>query len=170
MHRSTLVGLVVEAWKDLDRAVAGLSAEDAVKRHAGGSSFAWTLAHVTHQVDVWVNVRFAKHPPHPVVAQDRFRFGGTGDASEWEAIQQGVKEVRERALAYLADKSDEDLEATVPYTGSHVRLRELGALSLRYALYRAVSHHYFHIGEVASKRDALGHKVGDYPGTLEESI
>ena len=34
---------------------------------------------------------------------------------------------------------------------------------------RTISHHYFHIGEIASKRDRLGHQVGDYPGALTES-
>ena len=170
MPKSKLVGLLVESWKDFDRVVAGLSREDAVKRLGGGSSFAWTLAHATHQVDVWVNVRFAKHSPHAVISRDQFRFGGTGEAENWDEVLKGVQEVRERALAYLADKSDEGLKATVPYTGSHVRLKQLGVLSLRYALYRAVSHHYFHIGEIASKRDGIGHKVGDYPGTLDESI
>ena len=43
-------------------------------------------------------------------------------------------------------------------------------ISPRYALMRISAHHYFHIGEIAWKRDRLGHSVGDYPGRLEASL
>jgi hypothetical protein len=43
-------------------------------------------------------------------------------------------------------------------------------VNLRYLVMRAVAHHYFHIGEVAAKRDKLGHKVGDYPGSLADAM
>jgi hypothetical protein len=35
---------------------------------------------------------------------------------------------------------------------------------------RFIAHAYFHIGEVASKRDMLGHEAGDYPGALRHSL
>jgi hypothetical protein len=60
---------------------------------------------------------------------------------------------------------DADLTRTVPYDGSLLALWATG-LSLRYTLARIAAHHYVHIGEIAAKRDALGHQVGDYPGLL----
>ncbi len=33
-----------------------------------------------------------------------------------------------------------------------------------------LTHHYFHIGEIATKRSRLGQQVGDYPGPLEECV
>ena len=57
----------------------------------------------------------------------------------------------------------------MPYDGSFSRLRETG-LPLSYALLRTCAHHYFHIGEIATKRGALGQRVGEYPGLLEDCI
>ena len=90
-------------------------------------------------------------------------------ADEWTAVQGGVGEVRDAARRYLENMTDEDLNLSIPYSGSVTSLRERG-LVLRYAIMRSSAHHYFHIGEIVSKRDRLGHDVGDYPGLLEECI
>ncbi len=168
MPKSKLVALLFETWNETDRVFDGLEEENAVRQHHGGSSFAWTLAHVANQVDARVNVGFHGAEPHPLISQDRFRFGGTGEAEDWDAIRQGVAEIRDTARAYLDGLDDQGLDATAAYTGfSKLRGRDI---SLRYVLYRVIAHHYFHIGEVASKRDLLGHSVGDYPGLLEGAI
>ena len=169
MPKSKLVGLLFESWNDFDRALEGVTEDEAVERHFGGSSFAWTYAHGANLIDAWVNVRFGTMEPHALIGQNRYRFGGTGEPGQWQAIRQGVREVREAASGYLEHKTDEDLEIVVPYEGSFKHLRRSG-ISLRYALYRAITHHYFHLGEVASKRDMLGKSVGDYPGQLREAF
>ncbi len=169
MAPNKLVGLLFEAWKDMDRALASLSPEEASVTLDGGSSFAWTAAHVANQVDAWINVRFQGRDPHPLISMERFRIGGTGEADDWVAVLQGISEVQEAARGYLSGLSDGDLDLVIPYDGSFARLRETG-LSLRHALLRICAHHYFHIGEIASKRSAMGHEVGDYPGLLEETI
>jgi len=169
MAKSRLVGLVFEAWKDLDRVLEGLDAQDLVQNFDGGSSFAWTLAHVTNQVDAWINVRFQGREPHDLIGQDRFRIGGTGAADNWLQIEEGVSEVRRATRSYLEELQELDLDLTIPYDGSFTHLHQTG-LNLRFALLRGCVHHYFHIGEIASKRDRLGHSVGDYPGLLEESL
>ena len=64
MPGSKLVGLLFEAWKDMDRVLAELNPEEAVRPLDGGSSIAWTAAHVANQVDAWINVRFQRRPPH----------------------------------------------------------------------------------------------------------
>jgi hypothetical protein len=169
MPSSKLVGLLFEAWKDVDRVLADLEAEEAVRAPDGGSSFAWTAAHVANQVDAWINVRFQPRAPHELIGQSRFRVGGTGAADDWQAIQAGAQEVRDAARSYLEGLSESDLDLVIPYDGSLEHLRESG-LSLRYALLRICAHHYFHIGEIATKRSALGQRVGDYPGLLEDCI
>lgn len=168
MAKSKLVGLLFEAWNDLDRALAGLDDEQA--EYVGdGSSFAWTAAHVANQVDAWINVRFAGRPPHALIGETRFRMGGTGAADDWPSVRTAAAEVRRAARAYLEPLSDADLDFVIPYDGSLTYLRERG-LSLRFAVLRACAHHYFHIGEIASKRAALGHDIGDFPGALEECL
>ena len=97
MPKSKLVGLLFESWNDFDRALEGVTEDEAVERHFGGSSFAWTYAHAANLIDAWVNVRFGTMAPHALIGQDRYRFGGTGEPGQWQAIRQGVKEVREAA-------------------------------------------------------------------------
>jgi len=169
MARSKLVGLLFEAWKDMDRVLADLSAEEAVRPLDGGSSIAWTAAHPAKQVDAWINVRFQGRAPHQLVGESRFRIGGSGAADDWQAIQAAVREVRDAVRGYLEGLDEGDLDRVVPYDGAFSRLRERG-LSLRYALLRTCAHHYFHIGEIATKRGGRGQRVGEYPGLLEECI
>jgi hypothetical protein len=168
MPASKLVGLLFEAWKDVDRVLAGLDPADAVQSR-DGSSFAWTAAHVANQVDAWINVRFQRRAPHELIGLTCFRAGGTGGADAWPAIQEGAREVRDAARTYLEDMNESDLDLTLPYDGSLSHLRESG-LSLRHAVLRIAAHHYYHVGEIATKRSALGQRVGDYPGLLEECI
>lgn len=162
-----LAALLFDAWDDLARAYDGLSPEDAVSR-ADGSSFAWTLAHTINQLD-WINVRIRGLDPHPLLGQDRFRFGGPGEAEDWPEIRAAVAEVRSGIRPYLESATRADLDRVHPYEGSIARLRETG-ITLRYAVSRVIAHHYFHLGEVATKRERLGHSVGDYPGPLEHSL
>lgn len=170
MAKSTLVGLVFEAWNDVDRVLAGVDASAATRQVDGGSSFAWTLAHLGQQVDAWLNVRLFGHPPHPLIGQDRWRMGGSGVAEDWPAIQHASAEVRALARAALADLSDADLARGVPYTGG-IALLQGRAVSLRYSLARIAAHHYFHLGEIAAVRSRrLGESVGDYPGPLAECL
>ncbi len=164
-----LVALLYDAWDDFDRASDGLAAEEAVRRVDGGSSFAWTAAHLANQVDAWVNVRIHGSRAHPLISEPRFRFGGTGAAEDRDAIRAGVREVRETARSHLGRATEATLDARLPYDGSLAHVRPVG-LTLRYALYRAITHHYFHLGEIASKRRAMGHDVGDYPGELSQSL
>ena len=161
----TLVALVLEAWQDLDRVLEGLDAETATRQPDGQSAFGWTLAHVTNQVDSWINVNFQHQPPHPLIGAPEFRAGSAGAATDWDAIRTGVDDVRRAARPYLEGLTGTDLERLVPYTGSLQPLRQHG-LRLRYALVRIAAHHYFHIGVVACQRDRMGHAVGDYPGLL----
>jgi len=170
MGTPSLVLMLFEAWKDMDRVVMGLSAQDAGVQIEGGSAFSWTVAHVTNQLDSYINVRFQGLAAHPLIGDTAFRFGGPGAPADWTAVQVGVEEVREQARAYLARLPEDDLERSIPYDGTLAVLQRAGRLSLRYTLTRIVLHHYYHIGEIATKRVLLGHEVGDYPGDLEECL
>ena len=51
MSAASPAGVLYASWEDLDRALAGLLDEEAVTRSLGGSSFAWTLAHMASTLD-----------------------------------------------------------------------------------------------------------------------
>ena len=96
MPQSKLVALVFDTWEDADRVMEGLTPEHAAENFYDGSSFAWTAGHIANTLDFWVNVRFAGHKPHPLISQSRFRFGGDGEADDWESIRCGAAEVRSK--------------------------------------------------------------------------
>ena len=163
---AALAGLVLEAWRDLDRAAADLSPEDAERRIGSASPISWTVAHCTHMVDSWLNVNFQAAEPHPFINGDVFRKGAAGDALDWQDVQLSVEEVRASARQYLESTAEEQLEQRLPYAGSIESLRESG-FSPRYAMIRITAHHYFHIGEIVAARSSLGHDIGDYTGVME---
>lgn len=168
MAHNALVGFLFDAWDDFDRVVGDVLPEDAIQPIENGSSFAWTLAHVTHTMDGWLNVRFQHVAAHPVIGHPQFRMGGTGKADDWLAIQAGVSEVCECVRRYLQHRSDTDLDLTIPYDGSIASLRQRG-ISLRYAIMRNTAHHFVHIGEIETKRNRLGQQIGVFPGALTDA-
>ena len=173
MAKSKLVGLLFETWNDLERVVDGLDPDEAVRQFDGGSSYAWTYAHMGQSVDTWINVRLRKGEPHPYLSQEQFCYGGTGAAEDWQAIREGVGEVRESIRSYLEGMEDEELDRVAVKAGSSggilARLGDVD-ISLRYIILRLCVHHYYHIGEIATKRDMRGQRVGDYPGLLEQCV
>lgn len=158
------VGQLFDAWDDLDRALAGLGPAELLEPWEGGSAFAWTYGHAANSIDAWINVRFAGNAPHPIVGAADFRIGGSGRAEDWPAIERGVREVRARARAYLHELADADLDLVIPYDGSYAPARRHG-LSLRLAILIGTAHHYYHIGEIATKRERLGRPAGDSPAS-----
>jgi hypothetical protein len=148
----------------------GLDVADATRQVDGGSSFAWTLGHVTNQLDSWVNVRLLQAPPHALFDEARWRFGGTGVADNWGEIRLAARDVRETARGYLEGLDDAALAAESPYAGTLPELQGV-QVSVRYTLQRIAAHVYFHIGEIAAVRSRrLGQSVGDYPGPLLQCI
>ena len=155
-----LVLLTYESWADLYRAIDGLTPEGATTRSHGSSAIAWTLGHVTHMVDSWINVRFQGLPPHPVIDTPDFRAGGGGDALDWTTVLGAAGEVRESARRFLDTVDDADLGRVIPYDGSIELLRGTG-LRLGYALMRITAHHYIHVGEIVTVRSRLGHATDE---------
>lgn len=166
---SVLVGAVLDAWEDVDRLLVDVEPEELLRKPSGGSSIAWSVAHLSNQLDGWLNVRFAGHPAHPVIGAARFRHGGDGTADDWNAIDGGIRDVRRRVATYLERLTEDDLRRVVPYDGAIEQARARG-LRLDYALLRVVVHHYFHIGEIAGHLGSVGKPVGAFPGPLRQAL
>ncbi len=151
-----LVGLLYESWADLDRAVSGISEEEATRHDEGGSSIAWTVAHVTQMLDSWLVARFQGVPPHPAISDAAFSTGASGEAEDWALIERSVTEVRRAARRWLEGRPDPDLGLVIPYDGSITYLRPTG-LPLSYAVLRIAAHHFTHVGEIETLRSLRGH-------------
>ncbi len=162
-----LVPLLYLSWEALDTAVAGLSAPDASVRHDGASPIAWSVGHVTHMVDSWLNVHFQGLAPDPVINDPMFYTGAPGETKDWDVVLTGVADVRARAGRLL--DADPDLDRVVPYHGSIAMLRPTG-LRLGYALMRIAAHHFMHAGEIMAVRSRLGHTFPGLPDWGPELI
>ena len=153
----TLVPLLFDAWDDLDRAYAGMTAEEATARPDGASAFGWTLRHLIGGFDFYVNEVMRGGAMHPTFAREHAEYEFSGECGDWDAIAAAAREVRAEAEAFLGGMSDADLAATVvPAWGP------FPATTLRYLLFRTVTHAYYHIGEVATRRG----REQDFPGAL----
>ncbi|HEY8599373.1 MAG TPA: hypothetical protein VIL85_13130, partial [Thermomicrobiales bacterium] len=74
-----------------------------------------------------------------------------------------VAEVYSATRRFLAPLRDIDLDLVIPYDGHIVALHPTG-LSLRHAVTMNLIHCHYHIGEIATKRNLLGHQVPHLPG------
>jgi hypothetical protein len=158
-----LIHYMYQSWADLDRVTVGLTFEEATTPYDNGSSIAWTVGHVTTQIDSWLNMRIQGIAPHPVFDRKIFRTGGDGRAENWDEIFAGMQDVRARARAFLVGNPAPDLDRTVDYDGAIVHVRITG-LSLRYALLTIAAHHFLHVGEITTIRSRLGHSLEDEIG------
>ena len=126
-----LILLMYESSAGLDRAVSGLTHEEATARHDGGICITRTLGHVSHMVDSWINVSFQRLPPHPVISHPRFRTGESGEATDWPVVLSAVREIREVGKRFLDSPQEPDLDRVIPYGGSIAFLRPLPVPTLR---------------------------------------
>ena len=165
---SRTAGLLFAAWADWDRLTDGLDFDTLSLHDEGSSSVAWSLAHVTNHLDGWINVRFQAHGPDPTIGDDTFSIGGSG-AADWARVRPAVVRVREAARPFLRQQSEQDLDRTIAYDGSHPLLRSSG-LSLRHAVLRLGAHHYLHLGEACTVVSRKRGRVPDFPGGMEETI
>ncbi len=161
--------LLLTAWEDLDWAVAGVAPADMLRQIGGGSCFAWTLAHVTFQIDSWINRRFQQLPLDPLLSSPRFGIGGDGGADDWPAVRVAVAGARERLRPFLLALDEAGLDRTLPYDGSYEPFRETG-INLRVAILQCAIHHVFHLGEIVAKRELMGYDTGSFPGSFGAAL
>jgi hypothetical protein len=160
---SALVGALFDAWDELDLVVSEPADKEMVEPWFAGSAFGWTFGHVANSADAWLNVRFQRLLPHPLIGDQHFRFGGDGRIVDWPVVAAGVAAVFAQARQFLAPLVATELDRLIPYDGSIVELRPAG-LSLRHAVTVNLVHCHYHIGEIATKRALLGHDVPHLPG------
>ena len=102
----TLVPLLFDAWDDLDRAYAGMTAEEATERPDGASAFGWTLRHLIGGFDFYVNEVMRGGAMHPTFAREHAEYEFSGECGDWEGIAAAAREVRAEAEAFFGDMSD----------------------------------------------------------------
>jgi len=161
--------LLLTAWDDLDAAIADVSPADMVQQIDGGSCFAWTIGHVTFQIDSWINRRFQHLELDPLLSSPRFGIGGDGAVDDWPTVRMAVAGVRDRLRPFLLGLSEADLKLTLPYDGSYAPFHA-GGINLGVAIVQCAIHHVFHLGEIVAKRELMGYEAGSYPGAFGAAL
>jgi hypothetical protein len=159
------VSLLLDTWDDAERVFDRLADDDATASHFDGSPFGWTLAHFTGQMNMFASVLLGRGQQPSILEGPTVYEMRAMSVADWHAVREAVAAVRRDVGDFLQALSPGDLAGmTVPATSRTPEVR------LKYMLGRFIAHAYFHIGEVASKRDMLGNSVGDYPGRLSHAL
>lgn len=144
------------------RAIAGISAEDAMKRVPPMNCVSWTVGHLA-----WQEQRYFLYFPGGTYAlpeiQEKYRCGAPPRTpplaemwSAWEritgAVDSWLDAVDVQKLTQIAVKEGKPLETT------------WGNL-----LQRVIYHYWYHLGENMAVRKILGHKgLGTLVGNIDE--
>jgi uncharacterized damage-inducible protein DinB len=142
------------ARSEFKRCLAGVSADDAVRRLMPSNSLSWIVGHLASQEQyLWVFVGQGK-----VVAPGLHELVGSGrpaTAPDWDEIWATWREVTQSADVFLDSLTAETLDA-YPQVENRVLAETYGTLLLR-----NIYHYWFHTGEAHATRQQMGH--GDLP-------
>jgi len=156
------------ARSELQRCMAGISPEDAVRRIEPMNCLSWIIGHLANQESAyWV-----------FVAQGRVAVPGLNDRVGYgkPASTPPLDEMWD-AWRTITQAADEFLETLTPAKLQIHFERPSGPLpeSIGTLLQRNIAHYWYHIGEAAAIRQMLGHTnlpefVGDIPPYQPESL
>jgi hypothetical protein len=164
-----LVALLLDALDDLDRALQGLTDDDAARQVDSTTPLAWALGHIGQHLDSWVAVALAQQPRNEYLGSKAFSRGATGESVDWQHTQTAVNAVIEKSRTFLLTANDKNLGKAERYTGSVTGLQGK-PITGYYRLARLVAHTYYHIGDITAVRAKLGHRVQDFPSALPKTL
>jgi hypothetical protein len=144
------------------RALAGLSEEDAAVHHGPMNSIGWIVGHLA-----WQEQRYLLHRPQKVLIrrdiQKRFASGGPMSTPALGQTMAAWREITEAADPFLDRIATADLVKDLPMVTGRPSGQSLGS-----AIRRMTYHYWFHIGEILAIRQVLGQKgLPEYVGAIE---
>jgi uncharacterized damage-inducible protein DinB len=159
MHVHPLVDQLRFARSEFQRCLAGVSAEDAVRRLEPMNCMSWIVGHLANQEHAyWVLVAQGRN-----LAPDLYKRVGSGQPASTPPLDEmwaTWQKVKQAADEFLETLTPEALQAHLAWKGEP-RPESTGTLLLR-----NIYHYWFHTGEAHAIRQMLGHKdlpqfVGD---------
>lgn len=161
--------LVAQLWfarSEFQRVMAGVSAEDGVKRLLPMNCLSWMVGHLANQEQFyWIYLTQGEEKvPHPQLSE-LMGFGQPASTPDWEEMWRVWEEVTQQADVYL-----QTLTPAVMVThavGVDGPRRE----SIGTSLNRNLLHYWFHIGEAHAVRQMLGHQdLPQFVGNFGEAV
>ena len=152
------------ARSEFTRGVEGVSAEDGVRRMGLMNSISWMVGHLANQENTyWVRVAQDK-----VIFPDLYNLVGSGKPASTPPLEDMLaawREITATADSYLDTLTPELLLTYFVRNGKPV------AESIGTLLMRNMYHYWYHLGEVSSVRQMLGHKdLPEYVGDMSKAF
>ena len=152
------------ARSEFTRGVEGVSAEDGVRRMGLMNSISWMVGHLANQENTyWVRVAQDK-----VIFPDLYNLVGSGKPASTPPLEDMLaawREITATADSYLDTLTPELLQTYFVRNGKPV------AESIGTLLMRNMYHYWYHLGEVSSVRQMLGHKdLPEYVGDMSKAF
>jgi hypothetical protein len=145
--------LVTQLWfarSELQRCLAGISAEDAARRVEPMNCISWTIGHLAAQEQyLWLELAQGK-----IIVPDleqRVGYGSPGCKPSLDEMWSTWETITQAADTYLTTITDEMLGVDIERDGEPSR-DDIGTMLLR-----NIYHYWFHLGEAHAVRQMLGH-------------
>jgi uncharacterized damage-inducible protein DinB len=145
---------------EFQRALTGLSAEDASKRLAAMNSISWAIGHLAWQEQRYFLTFARGKTPWPIL-NEQFSSGGPAFTPPLDEVQNQWQEVTQAADEWLDTATTAKLLETFT---SRTWSTNFGNL-----LQRVIYHYWYHTGEIMAIRQMLGHQgLEDFVGNIDD--
>jgi uncharacterized damage-inducible protein DinB len=143
------------------RGLRGLSEADAQRRIEPMNAIGWNVGHLAWQEQQYFITWPSGQRPYPDIDRE-FISGGPPSTPSLERVLDAWRAITAAAAPWLDGLTSEDLEHHVVSGGRELQ-RRYGDL-----LQRVIYHYWFHTGENAAIRQALGHtKLPQFVGSID---
>ena len=148
------------ARTELLRALDGIPGADAQKRLMPMNSIGWIVGHLAQQEQQNWLTRLQGKTLYPNLTE-QFGFGKPATTPPLAEVLAAWQEITEASNSFL------DQLTTADFTTSMFEDRELPGSNVGTFVLRVTYHYWFHIGEILSIRQILGHpNLPDYVGDI----
>ncbi|MDP9181114.1 MAG: DinB family protein [Chloroflexota bacterium] len=145
---------------EFQRALEGLSDEDAVKRVGPANCIAWNIGHLAWQEQRYWLIRGQDRMLRPDV-NEQFAYGAAASTPPLAGAWAAWREITSASDAFLDELTTEKLQS------STARSKPLPT-SWGNLLQRTIYHYWYHAGENMGIRQALGHSgLQDFVGDID---
>lgn len=146
---------------EFQRGIRGLSEADAQRRIEPMNSIGWNVGHLAWQEQQYFVTWPSGRRPFPDIDRE-FVSGGPPSTPSLERVLDAWRAITTGADPWLDGLTTDDLERYV-ISGGRPLQRRYGDL-----LQRVIYHYWFHTGENAAIRQALGHtKLPQFVGSID---
>jgi uncharacterized damage-inducible protein DinB len=146
---------------EFERALAGVTDEDARRRLMPMNCISWNIGHLAWQEQRYWLHRAQDQLPRPDI-NERFAFGAPASTPSLDEVWAAWRSITEASDAWLDGVTTETLASNVVMDGKPSEYI-WGSL-----LQRMIYHYWYHIGENAAIRQNLGHTgLPDFVGDID---